>query len=38
MVAGEAFGYSPDFNSGILASQNSANLASKQIISIPSEI
>jgi len=36
MVAGEAFGYNPDFNSGILASQNSARLASKQIISIPS--
>ncbi len=38
MVAGEAFGYTPDFNSGILASQNSANLASMQIISIPSGI
>jgi len=38
MVAGEAFGYNPEFNSGILASQNSAKLASKQIISIPSGI
>lgn len=38
MVAGEAFGNSPDFSSGILASQNSAKLASKWIISIPSGI